>query len=147
MNVLIKLDDYTNKILNLVKAKYELKGKEDAIKYVVTEFVKSENKPLFDLPILNSEQIMKILEENKIKIKSFSVKKLGLFGSYAKGEASDKSDLDFLVVLKENNFDNYFGLKVYLEELLKKRVDLVIEKDLRSELEYVKEEALYVKGL
>jgi len=147
VNVLIKLDDYTNKILNLVKAKYELKGKEDAIKYVVTEFVKSENKPLFDLPILNSEQIMKILEENKIKIKSFSVKKLGLFGSYAKGEASDKSDLDFLVVLKENNFDNYFGLKVYLEELLKKRVDLVIEKDLRSELEYVKEEALYVKGL
>ena len=52
--------------------------------------------------------------------------------------------MDFLVEFEDNNFDDYMGLKLFLEDLFGRDVDLVIESDVRSELEYVREEAKYV---
>lgn len=90
---------------------------------------------------MNFNEIAKIIKEHEKEIKAFGVKNLGIFGSYAKGNNTEKSDIDILV-----NFDDvpriskaYFGLKFYLEELLKIEVDLCREKDIRIEL---KEEVL-----
>ena len=47
--------------------------------------------------ILTKKSILEKIKENKKKIKSLGVKKLWLFGSYAKDEQTEKSDIDFLV--------------------------------------------------
>ena len=94
---------------------------------------------------LTQEKIIKILNDNKSKIKDIGVKKIGLFGSYAKGKENKNSDIDFLVEFKFIDFDNYFFMLKLLEKLFQKKIDLIIEKDLKPELNYVKKEATYVR--
>ncbi|WP_394754202.1 nucleotidyltransferase family protein [Crenothrix sp.] len=76
----------------------------------------------------------------------FGVKQLALFGSTARDEAGENSDVDILI-----SFDSpatsarYFGVLFYLEDLLGCAVDLVTEKALRPELRpFVEKEAIDV---
>jgi len=94
---------------------------------------------------LTSKSIIKMLRKHKDELNKYEVKKIGLFGSFLKGNQHKKSDLDFLVVFNKTTFDNYMELKFLLEKLFKKKVDLVIEEDLKPALKYMKEEALYAK--
>lgn len=55
----------------------------------------------------------------------FGVKRIGLFGSYVRGEAVEASDIDFLVEFDTPTFDHYMDLKFFLEELFGVSVDLV----------------------
>lgn len=65
----------------------------------------------------------------------FSVKKLSIFGSAARGEQSHKSDVDILVVFEHKaTLDGFMDLKFYLEELLQTKVDLVTDKALRPQI-------------
>lgn len=96
---------------------------------------------------LTPNSIIKILEKHKSEIKRYKVKKLGLFGSFLKGTQHKKSDLDFLVVFDKSTFDDYMDLKFLLEKMFNKKVDLVIENNLKPDLQYVKEEAVYAKGM
>ena len=66
----------------------------------------------------------------------FGVKRIGIFGSFARGEEREDSDLDVLVVFEEGQktFDNYMNLKFYLEDLFGREVDLVTEKALKPQL-------------
>ena len=48
----------------------------------------------------------------------FSVRRIGLFGSYLKSTASEKSDIDLLVDFDEPTFDHYVDLKFYLDDIL-----------------------------
>ena len=91
---------------------------------------------------LTSINIIKGLESHSVEIHKFSVKKIGLFGSYLR-KPTKKSDIDFLVTFEKSTFDNYMGLKFLLERLFHKKVDIVIEEDLKPALEYVKEGAVY----
>ncbi len=94
------------------------------------------------------EQILKIIEANREKIKGFGVRRLGLFGSAARGEATDSSDLDFLVELEKKTFDNYMDLKFYLEYLFGCKVDLVMKDALKPRLrEPILKETIYAQGL
>ncbi|MDK2929413.1 MAG: uncharacterized protein PWP73_1011 [Methanococcus sp.] len=82
-------------------------------------------------------ELKKILYENRdLLIKKYKVKTLGIFGSYVRNEQKETSDIDILVEFQENsiNFDNYMGLKYYLEDLFGKNVDLVIKDDLKVEI-------------
>ena len=68
----------------------------------------------------------------------FSVKRLAVFGSVAREEAGDTSDVDVLVAFdKKANFDLFMDLKFYLEELLGTEVDLVTDKALRPQMREV----------
>ncbi len=49
-------------------------------------------------------QNCKRLEENRDTIKSFGVRRLGIFGSYTRGEQTESSDMDFLVVFEKKPF-------------------------------------------
>lgn len=91
--------------------------------------------------------IIGMLERHKDEIRRYRVKRIGLFGSFLKGSPHGRSDLDFLVVFDRPTFDNYIELKFLLEKLFRRGVDLVIEENLKPSLGYVKEEALYAKGL
>ena len=68
------------------------------------------------------EQIIKVCQES-------GVEKLELFGSFARNEENNDSDIDFLVEFNEMNkvglFDRYFFLMISLEKIFKKKVDLV----------------------
>jgi len=66
------------------------------------------------------------LRRNEKQIrKRFGVKRIGIFGSAARGEAEGKSDVDVLVEFEQASFDNFMGLLFYLEELFGRKVDLV----------------------
>jgi len=93
---------------------------------------------------LTPEGIIRTLEVHRERIKGFGVKRIGLFGSFLKGTPHRRSDIDLLVTFHKPTFDNYMGLKFFLERVLGKKVDLVIEDNLKPGLEYVKKEALYV---
>ena len=59
----------------------------------------------------------------------------GVFGSYAKGEASEASDIDILVrCAAGSTILDLAGLGSFLEDNLKRGVDLVSEESLRGEL-------------
>jgi len=86
--------------------------------------------------MLTKTEIMRKIEENKTKIRSLGVKKLTLFGSYARDEAKAKSDIDFLVEFKPGRglFDDYIGLLHLLEDLFRRKIDLGKEQLIREEL-------------
>jgi uncharacterized protein len=68
-------------------------------------------------------------------IHSFGVSSLALFGSVARDEATENSDLDFLVEFEgAATFDRYMNLKFFLEDLFNKPVDLVTKKSLKSQI-------------
>jgi predicted nucleotidyltransferase len=64
----------------------------------------------------------KILKEHEMEIKSrFSVRKIGIFGSYVRGMEKETSDIDVLVEFEEPTFRNFMGLAFFLEELFGKK--------------------------
>ena len=55
----------------------------------------------------------------------FSVRRIGVFGSYARGVQGEGSDVDILVEFDKPTFDNFMDLSIYLENLLGREVELV----------------------
>ena len=77
----------------------------------------------------------------------FGVRKIGLFGSHARGEGSRGSDIDILVEFEEPTFDRYMDLKFFLEELFGVEVDLVLVDTLKPRLKpYILKEVVYAEG-
>ena len=74
---------------------------------------------------------------------------MALFGSTARDEARDDSDVDILVGFDgPTTSKQYFGVQFHLEDLLGRPVDLVTEKALRSELRpYIEEEKVDIPVL
>ena len=59
-----------------------------------------------------------------------------------------RSDLDFVVEFEQKSFDAYMDLKAYLEELLGRRVDLVVAEAIKPRLrDTILGEALHAPGL
>jgi len=85
-------------------------------------------------------------EHEKLIRQKFGVKRIGIFGSFARGEEREDSDLDVLVVFEEGQktFDNYMDLKFYLEDLFGREVDLVTERALKPQLkDIIMKEVVY----
>ena len=74
---------------------------------------------------LTGEEIFSLLKRHKDLLKKFKVKRIGLFGSYVRGEQKKQSDIDFLVEFEEPNFDNFMDLVFSLEDLFRKKVELI----------------------
>jgi predicted nucleotidyltransferase len=65
----------------------------------------------------------------------FGVKDIAVFGSVARDEAREESDLDLLVTFDGvPDFDRFMELKFHLEDLFGRTIDLVTPNALRSEL-------------
>lgn len=82
------------------------------------------------------DAISTLKEHEKFICQKFGVKRIGIFGSFARGEEREDSDLDVLVVFEEGQktFDNYMDLKFYLEDLFGREVDLATENALKPQL-------------
>lgn len=106
--------------------------------------MKIESIKLKNFETMNPENILKTLEENRDIILSFGVRQLGVFGSCARREQTESSDLDFLVEFVDPTFDNYFDLKFFLEKLFDSHVDLVIKDTIKPRIRStILEETVY----
>ncbi|APW61886.1 nucleotidyltransferase family protein [Paludisphaera borealis] len=66
----------------------------------------------------------------------YGVKSLAVFGSMARGDEREDSDVDILVTFEgKATFDDFMGLKLDLEDLFGRRVDLLTPKCLRPAME------------
>ena len=83
---------------------------------------------------MNAIEILKKYED--VIKQRYHVKKIGIFGSFARGEETERSDIDVLVDLKDGyeTFDNFMDLKYFLEDLFNRKVDLVTIDALRPQL-------------
>ena len=76
--------------------------------------------------MLTKEQVIQLLREHYPHlVAEYGVKRIGLFGSYAKGSPKEQSDVDVMV-----EFDRPIGLKFiefteYLENLFERKVDVL----------------------
>ena len=96
----------------------------------------------------NKRKILGTLSANKAKIKSFGVRSLSLFGSSARGEDTPESDLDFVVEFEKKSFDSYMDLKLFLEELFDRPVDLVLADGIKPKLRAaILRDAIHTPGL
>ena len=97
-------------------------------------------------PVLSSSETLALLREHKpVLAERFGVSGLALFGSTVRDEAGPDSDIDILVSYDEvTRSSQYFDAWFYLEELLGRPVDLVMEGAVRAELRpYIQAEAVY----
>lgn len=93
-----------------------------------------------------SVNLFDILKRHKKDISAkYHVKKIGIFGSYAKGLENEESDVDILVEFEYSSFDNFMDLSFYLEDLFHKKVDLLTPNSLSPFMKAsVKKEVLWV---
>ncbi|HLC54973.1 MAG TPA: DUF2683 family protein [Candidatus Nanoarchaeia archaeon] len=69
VQALIELDENTNRTLNVVKAKYNLRDKGEAIKFVVSEYIESEEPELRPEFV---EKMKRIAKERTIRVDDFA---------------------------------------------------------------------------
>jgi predicted nucleotidyltransferase len=92
------------------------------------------------------EVIQKLRQHYPGLVKNYGITSLALFGSVARDEATDTSDVDVLVDFgAPPTFDQYMGLKIFLEDLLQCQVDVVTRRSLKERIRpYIEKEAVRV---
>lgn len=98
------------------------------------------------------KQIEKIIEKLKelkpLLEKDYQVTEIGVFGSYARDEQTENSDIDILVSFAENaqvGLLKFCGMQIFLSELFQKKVDLVSKRGIKPALKkYILNEVIYV---
>jgi len=96
---------------------------------------------------MKKEEILDFLKSHKQEFaQKYGVKKIGLFGSYARDENQESSDIDIAVEIEsDNTFRSFFGLKYFLENHFCKKVDLGIESSIKAiARKKIYEEIIYV---
>jgi predicted nucleotidyltransferase len=77
------------------------------------------------IPVANKQDLLQRLRANQARLKSYGVRRYGLFGSFVRDEARDDSDVDLLIEFEagQETFDNFMELGFFLEDLLGRRVE------------------------
>ena len=94
---------------------------------------------------MQRQEVINFLRSNKRLLKDkYKVSKIGIFGSYARDENTNESDIDIIVSMP-SDFDNYYDLKEFLEQQLKSEIDLALEKNIRNLIRRkIQDEVIYV---
>ncbi|MCL5995945.1 MAG: nucleotidyltransferase family protein [Chloroflexi bacterium] len=77
-------------------------------------------------------QLLAVLRQHQPQLKQLGVRRYGVFGSFARGEQTARSDVDLLIEFEpgEKTFDHFMQLATLLEDLLGRRVDLLTPESL-----------------
>jgi hypothetical protein len=70
VQALIKINNNINRVINIVKAKYDLKDKGEAIEFIVERFIEYENEPELKPEFI--EKMKKLRKEKSIRVKDFA---------------------------------------------------------------------------
>ena len=96
---------------------------------------------------IRKDEALALLREHKpVLAERYGVVDLALFGSSVRDEAEPESDIDILVSLRGARGwrSGYSGVLHYLEDLFGRRIDLVVDRDVRAELRpYIEADAVY----
>ena len=96
---------------------------------------------------MTREELITFIFEHKTEFKQkFGVKKIGLFGSYARGDSDEGSDIDIVVELERPDLFCLIGVKQAVEEAFDKKVDIVRYRDqMNKALKFrIERDAVYV---
>ena len=70
VQALITINENANRVLNIVKAKFDFKDKSEAIEYIISKYIEFENEP--ELKPEFVEKIKKIKKEKSIRVDDFA---------------------------------------------------------------------------
>lgn len=88
--------------------------------------------------VQDRDEVVAKIREAKADLEArYSVRKIGVFGSFVRGSASADSDVDILVEFTDPTFDNYMDLKFRLEEMFGRKVDLVLADTIKPRLQAI----------
>jgi len=99
-----------------------------------------------EVEYLSKEKIFGIIRQHKGELKKYGVKRIGLFGSFARGEENKSSDVDIIIEFEEGkkNFDNFMDTVFLLEKLFGRDVDILTPESINKHLKpYIMREAIY----
>ena len=97
---------------------------------------------------LNEEIILKKIKESRSKIHEYGVLRVGLFGSFARGEQRTDSDIDLLVEFDKHKktFRNFINFSEYMEKCLGRKVEIATPESMSPYITpYIKDEIKYVQ--
>ena len=84
---------------------------------------------------MSREELLSTMRASEAKLRALGVKSLAVFGSVARGDSGPQSDVDLLVEFDgPGTFDRYMNVKLYLEDLTGRRIDLVTRAALHPRL-------------
>jgi len=94
---------------------------------------------------VSAEAIMRKLGDMRQELSErFTVSRIGIFGSYSRGDDDPDSDVDIVVELVEPTFDHYMDLKFRLEEGFGRPVDLVMADTVKPRIKpIIEKEVVY----
>jgi len=76
--------------------------------------------------MLNQQDILNYLTAHKKEFQEkYNIEKIGLFGSYARGEAHEGSDIDIVINLKKTTLSALVGIKEDIESYFQTQVDII----------------------
>lgn len=84
--------------------------------------------------ITKDEILSKLTELKPILYKDYSVKEIGLFGSYSDNSYTEESDIDILIELEKPIGWKFFTLELFLENVFNKKIDLVTKNALKEQI-------------
>jgi predicted nucleotidyltransferase len=85
--------------------------------------------------MINKNDILSRLKELKPTLhKDFSVKEIGLFGSFLDNTFTEESDIDIIVELEKPIGWRFFSLELYLESVFNRKIDLVTKNAIKEQL-------------
>jgi predicted nucleotidyltransferase len=95
---------------------------------------------------MRRDDIVQMLREHRAELKELGIRRIGLFGSYARDMARPESDIDLLVEIEGVcGLIRFSQLRRHLEQLLQRPVDLATIRALHPALkESILREVLYV---
>lgn len=84
--------------------------------------------------ITKNDILNKLSDLKPILYKDYSVKQIGLFGSFSDDSNTDESDIDLLVEFEKQIGWKYFSLEIYLENVFGRKIDLVTKNALKEQI-------------
>nr|WP_295929312.1 nucleotidyltransferase family protein [uncultured Dyadobacter sp.] len=97
--------------------------------------------------VTSKRDIIQQIQSKASSIKALGAERLGLFGSFARGEQKETSDIDVVVEFRPGmkTYSNLFDMAELLEKLLQKKVDLLtwegmagfVQSEVQKDIEYV----------
>ena len=78
-------------------------------------------------PVKTKQDILNVLQENRSRLRALGVRRIGVFGSFVRGEQRSDSDIDLLVEFEpqRKTFDAFMEISFLLEESLQHKVELI----------------------
>lgn len=98
------------------------------------------------MEISTIDDILVYLKNNKrFLYEGFGVTRMGVFGSFARGQNSLSSDIDMVIELEPKNIHSFMKLKRFLEKELSRKIDMgfenslkpIIKERIRGQIKYV----------